>query len=414
MRTNSLWKLFCLGAACSFVVFVHEASAAVRLFLDPDRVAVGVGETLSVSVVLDTGGTNINLVDAELVFPPDKLEAVSVSSDGSVVKIWTDTPLYDNRAGRVSFQGGTPNPGINTRNGVVTTVAFRARAAGEAVVRISDQSRVFLNDGFGTSVPGGRAEGKYLLTAIAVPPFASPAVFSISHPDPDRWYAAREAKIRWQAEAGAEGYSYLLTNTPFGMPDDEAETVAKGVDYENLEDGQYYFHLKAIGGGGEGGTAMFGLRIDSAPPEPFEVRIFPSARTSSRQPTFYFDARDALSGIGRYEVAVSRAEEAVREEAFHEAQSPYAPPEPLELGKHEITVRASDKAGNIREVTESFEIVRPIFEIVEGQGIRFGSSQVSWRAFWAGLGILLVLLGRYVFWRITLWRRRAGMEEDRR
>ncbi|RJQ29930.1 hypothetical protein C4571_00160 [Candidatus Parcubacteria bacterium] len=408
MSIYLLRKMLIIACVASVGLPATTFGVAV-LSLDPATGTFAVGGTFSVSVLLDTGGADVNLIESSISFPPDKLEVVSPSGGKSVVSIWTDTPKFDNSKGIISFQGGTPNPGVNVRRGLVTSITFAVKAPGTAALSFSPASRVFLNDGFGTDILGAIRRGTYNLVS-GFP--GGPVVISPTHPDGASWYESRAATLRWQTEEGAKGYSYILNDSPLGAPDDVSESLAPGVDYSGLTDGVYYFHVKSLKGGAWGGVTDFRLQIDATPPEEFLVQITPSRRTSERQPLIYFETKDAISGVQRYEIAIVGVGEIPTADAYLTARSPYIPPEQLPLGRYRVFVKAFDKAGNIREASQELEIVKPTFEIVPGVGIRFGSSQISFRAFFVGLGVFLVLLGQYVVSRIRAWRRRVHGEDD--
>src|ERR1051325_6909235 len=153
--------------------YVKAASLSVL----PNSGTFTVGSTFGVSVFLDTQNQSINAVDVEVGYPADKLQVVSPSTGESIIGVWTNQPRYDNQAGTVSLQGGVPG-GINTSNGIITTITFRVKAIGDASVRILDSSKALLNDGLGTDVLGKIQNGIYNLT---LPPPAGPIVASETH-----------------------------------------------------------------------------------------------------------------------------------------------------------------------------------------------------------------------------------------
>jgi hypothetical protein len=82
--------------------------------------------------------------------------------------------------------------------------------------------------------------------------------------------------------------------------------------------------------------------LDKTPPESFAIKVEPSVRTNNPQPTISFSTKDTLSGMDRYEARINDGK-------FFVQNSPYTLPK-LKDGKHVITVRAYDKAGNYRDV----------------------------------------------------------------
>ena len=100
---------------------------------------------------LDTGGQYINALEVFLSYPPDKLQLVSPTTGSSIIDIWTTQPRYSNTRGTVELRGGIPR-GINVSQGLITTLTFRVKSTGSAVVRFTDETKLYLNDGQGTNV----------------------------------------------------------------------------------------------------------------------------------------------------------------------------------------------------------------------------------------------------------------------
>src|SRR3989344_1767081 len=107
-------------------------AGAATFFLSPTSGTFAVGETFSVSVYVNTGGNFINTIEANLVFPPDKLQVVSPSIGKSFIEIWVGQPQYSNIDGTISFRGAVPSPGINVSQGLISTITFRVKATGRA------------------------------------------------------------------------------------------------------------------------------------------------------------------------------------------------------------------------------------------------------------------------------------------
>lgn len=96
----------------------------------------------------------INAAEFYFSFPKDKLEVVEIKKEGSFFTLWiTDFPRFSNESGALELAGGLPKPGFSGKNGLVATVVFKAKAAGEAVIGLDSQrSRLLANDGLGTQV----------------------------------------------------------------------------------------------------------------------------------------------------------------------------------------------------------------------------------------------------------------------
>jgi len=91
-------------------------------------------------------------------------------------------------------------------------------------------------------------------------------------------------------------------------------------------------------------TSTYTFIEDRTPPNNYTVNV----NVNSTSPSIAFGATDSLSGIQGYQVAVNGG-------SFVAMTSPYLPG-PLADGSYSVTVRAFDKAGNFRDVTNNFTI----------------------------------------------------------
>lgn len=400
--------------ATLFLVFVKsQIVQAAVLTLSPPTGTFTVGSTFDVSLFLNTEGQSINAVSVSLSFPPDKLQLISPSTGRSIIGVWTAPPTFNNQTGRINLQGGIPG-GINVSSGLFTTLTFRVRGVGSSVLKFLDETRVLSNDGLGTDVLKDTQPAIYRLT---LPAPAGPLVVSETHPDQSHWYANSTVVLRWEADPEVDGYSYVLDSEPVTQPDNISEGVQNEIAYKNLGDGIHYFHIKALRDGTWGGVTNFALNIDVEPPAQFPIKISPAPRTTSHEPIINFETTDANSGIDFYEykivsLAAGPDLDADQTNFFIEAQGSQVLN--LDLGRYDIIARAYDKAGNYQEVTERLEVVKPIFQIITGQGIKIGDIvTVKWPWVW-GSGVLLVGILTYLAWLISHWHRDIVLKKARR
>ena len=421
MKRTAKIGLLCIlvitGASGS-ISLAQTGARSASLFVAPPVGIFTVDSTFTVSIYVNTGGNFINAVEANLTFPPDKLQVVSPTAGKSFLQVWVNQPTYSNTAGTLKFQGAVPNPGISTESGLISTVTFRVKSVGNAVLKISDTSQVLLNDGKGTNILGQTTNGVYALT---LPPPAGPAVTSPTNPDQEKWYSIESVSFRWEALPGHQGFSYILNQDPSDTPDDISEGTRSGVQYKNLEDGVYYFHIKALRGGVWGGVTHYRVAVDSAPPAAFAIAISPSAYTSNRRPLLALETTDVTSGIDHYEIKIipvtpqntSQAESADRDAGtpfFIETVSPYS--RQLEIGRYDVVARAYDQAGNYYQATARMTIANPIFEILRDRGIRLGGAFiVPWPYAWTILVILVIVLSGFAR---TVWQWHREIEEQLR
>lgn len=352
-----------LNKICVFIIIIFslnllipfndlQAENGTSLYLAPARGTYFVDSTFDVSIFVNTGGKQINAVQVELKFPPDKLQVVNPSAGNSFISVWVAQPTYSNSKGTISFQGGIPNPGINTSSGLISTITFRGRASGTAEISFSDSCKVLLNDANGTNVLTSVNKGIY---TIVIPPPEGPVVYSSTHSDQNKWYKNNSPAFNWEKDQGVSDFSYSIDNDPQGVPDNTSEGSDTSFAFNNLEDGIWYFHIKAMRGGSWGGISHFPVKIDATPPAEFSIKLETSG---SAQPIVSFLTTDAFSGINHYEfklIFISNEQESQTVSFFTEVVSPFKIPE-QKSGTYGVVIRAYDPAGNWRDAIKTVEI----------------------------------------------------------
>jgi len=375
--------------------------ANATLSLSPDASSFFVGTTFDVSIILDTGGETINAVETELRFPPNLLQVTSPTAARSFIAIWTSPPSYSNEEGYVRFQGGVPAPGVKTSGGILSTVTFRATKPGNVVLELKD-SRVLLADGSGTNILDFTLGARY---SIVVPPPQGPRVYSPTHQKLTTWYRNSDATFAWDRDKGVGGFSWSLDEIPGGIPDTVTEGDNTAVTFEDLEDGLWYFHIRAKKERVWGGVTVFPVKIDTTPPAMFIVKLDPKERVTVGSRTLArFRTTDESSGVERYELKVlniSRTGETQGSTFFIESESPYTLPD-LSSGSYNIIVRAYDLAGNFQESSATLEVIKPIFGLFVTRGLNLGFVVIPWPWVLLPSFVFTFLLGFFAF---RFWRK---------
>ena len=335
--------------------------AKASLFLSPKIGSFLVGSTFDVSIFFDTGGADINSVEANLKFPPDKLQVVRPSTGKSFISIWISPPTYSNKNGSLSFIGGLPSPGINASSGLVSKVTFRVMRAGTAKIEFLPSSKILANDGKGTNVLDVMVPAVYTLSPR---PPEGPKIFSLTHSNENKWYSDKNPVVGWEKETGVSDFSFILDSFPRTAPDNIPEEEEGTAAFEDLEDGLWYFHIKAKKQGVWGLPSHFLLRIDTTPPAEFQPKVELLTAAIIQRAIVMFFTTDALSGIDHYEVAIIDKSEAatLSSPIFVEAESPYQIPRRISPDIR-VFIRAVDGAGNIREGTVDATIALAFFPI---------------------------------------------------
>lgn len=336
-----------------FAASVAPIDYTSKLYFSPKTITVKAGSTFDVSLYIDTEGFSINTADVQINFNPDRLSVVTPSAGQSIFGVWITPPQYSNTTGRVNFSGVVPG-GIKTSGGLVQKMTFKAISPGTTSVSVSGVSRLLINDGFGTE-----ADVQTVPLQVVIEPTTPDGVevVSATHPFQGDWYNNNNPVFSWEKKDGDQGYSYSLDDKPFTVPDDTIDGTESQMGYENLKDGVWYFHLKAKVGGYWSAPTHYMVRIDTTPPAVFTptVKLFRDAGNTPGILSFF--TTDALSGLAHYEVGVLEAGSSKDTlPAFIESASPYYLSQ--ETGKDLlVTIRAIDKAGNVRDTT--FNVVVP-------------------------------------------------------
>lgn len=317
----------------------------VDVYFSPRSGSFTQDSTFEVPIVIDTNGASVNSMELEVVFDPTKLSVVNPSGGRSIIGVWIEPPSYDNTRGVVRFVGTIPG-GITADSGLIATITFRARASGDTALRFSGSSQVLLNDGYGSTANATFGRASYTITAK---PPEGVAIYSDTHPSPDRWYNNTSPVLSWNAP-DADAVSFVLDTSPLTVPDNTAQENTGVKAFEGLTDGQWYFHLKTRRNGAWGNTTHFPIKIDTTPPAEFKPHIdYIAAAAAAYHGLVTFETTDALSGIDHYEVGTIDLATPNASPVFIQTESPYRVPSTAT--KTRVIVRAFDTAGNIRDAS---------------------------------------------------------------
>lgn len=337
-----------LAYAQTVYVNVSQLIPKIELSFSPRSGTFVENSTFDVPILVNTKGVKINGLEITISFDKDRLEIVKPSSGLSIIGVWIEPPSYDNSRGLASYIGVIPN-GLTTSSGLVGSITFRAKRTGRAIVSFHKNSKVLLNDGQGTEaqVELGRAE--YVILPRAP---EGVNVFSETHPFQSEWYNNNSPVISWERDTGISGFSYTLDDKPSTVPGNIVTSDETSKSFEDLDDGLWYFHIKANRNGAWGTTGHFLFRIDTAPPAEFkpEVNYLVAAVNLIERVIVSFFTTDNLSGVDYYEVGVIDKNQPVTvSPVFVQAESPFQVP--LTGGDLSVIVRAVDRAGNIRDAS---------------------------------------------------------------
>ena len=371
IRTKTLVFTLVFTLLISLFGNVNPALAAdASLYLSPGSGTYVIGGTFNVGIKVNTGGQVVNAAEGTISYDTKLLDVASISKNGSIFTLWTTEPTHG--SGNISFGGGIPRPGYNGTAGHVATITFRAKAVGDASVRFTGGA-VLANDGKGTNILGSMGAGSYKISPkVDAPPVTSgntapstpagpaepaynlPVITSETHPDANSWYNERKAIFKWELPTDAVGVSVLLDENPISDPGPVPDGLFDTKEFNDLEDGIHYLHVKFKDSRKWGTIAHYRIMIDTNPPQPFEARV--EVRESGFWPIIKFETEDGESGLLKYEVYIGSLEKQAHEVGIDIKMLEVSE---LNVGKHTAIIKAVDNAGNERIATVEF-VIDPI------------------------------------------------------
>lgn len=362
---TNLLRLFVLFSVSLFlfVFFRVGAASAATLYFSPSSESYTVGSAFSVSVYVSSADQAMNAASGVISFPQDKLEVTSFSKSGSIFTLWVQEPLFSNTAGTINFEGIVLNPGFTGAAGKIIAANFRVKAAGFATLNFSSGS-VLANDGKGTNILISLGNAQFSLGGAAptIPEAITPSIIfgapsapqisSPTHPDPNKWYAKKDAKFTWTVPFDATGVRLLVSKIPAVIPTVTYVPAISGKEITDLTDGIWYFHVQLRNANGWGEISHFRFQIDTEKPERFEIEEIKREDLTDPRAKFVFDASDKTSGIDHYEVQIdSREAQAWKDDGSGVYETPILGP-----GKHLLIAKAVDKANNFLANSAEFII----------------------------------------------------------
>lgn len=157
--------LLFIGVCLFFFVVSASDAAAAYLYIDPAEPSIFRGDTVTLSVRVDTDEAAdecVNAIDATITYS-DNIRAVDVSRGESIMNVWVEEPVINEEENTITFAGGIPGgycgriAGDPQLTNVIAELVFRSPGfnvgggnAPIANVDFADTTRVLLHDGLGT------------------------------------------------------------------------------------------------------------------------------------------------------------------------------------------------------------------------------------------------------------------------
>lgn len=131
----------------SFLFLLPAASFAAEFRFEQQPISVNVGDTFSISLLIQTGEDIINAIEGSVSFPT-LVSLTDIRLEGSLIPLWISPPA-EKGEGLVSFAGVLP--GGYQGDGNVFTLVFTAIQKGTVHISFGTDTKMYLNDGKGTT-----------------------------------------------------------------------------------------------------------------------------------------------------------------------------------------------------------------------------------------------------------------------
>ena len=361
------------------VLFANTANAA-SLFFTPGTGEFGIGKEIAVDLKIDSDGVGINAGQATIRYPKDILEVKSINKTDSAFDFWLEEPSFSNTDGAISFVGGTPY-GISGASIHVLHIIFVAKSSGVGTLSFAD-SAVTASDGSGTNVLSKSLEAAFTISSETVAPIITPPtqikrepvepsglpikpVVSVPlYPSSTEWYGHSNVfTASWKLPNDISDIATALNKQPNYTPG-ESEGLFDNKMFQALSDGVWYLHIRFKNDIGWGATTHYRLAVDIKAPLPFEITSNEGEVSDDPSLTLNFKTSDATSGISKYQIRTDDGDWTIIPIKDFKGTATLRDEEP---GKHTITIRAVDAAGNSIENSirhEVLPIASPTFTFV--------------------------------------------------
>ncbi len=380
MRRIKFLLLLISFFAVSFLPFLYKIAEAApaNLILSPSSGEYAQGASISTRVLVNSGGApGINAAEGTIKFDPEFLSVSSISKASSVFTLWVTEPTHSNTAGTISFGGGLP--GAYTGNsGTIMTINFSVKKAGNTTVSFTS-GKVLAYGPTGDEVTGSLGTASYTITEPKEPeprperptptrpepepvqPVRGilpprPEIDSNTHKDENIWYSNNKPEFSWRMLADLTGMSYAISDKAVADPGNTSDGIVETKRFEDIEDGEWYLHLKYQNnvGWGQVGTKKF--LVDTTPPVLGELKIDNGGDPNNPSPYLVFDASDETSGIDYFELV--RGEEVKKIDLSMITDGKYKIDKRYP-GEHSFDFLVYDKAKNIASSSVRF-FVEPL------------------------------------------------------
>jgi hypothetical protein len=362
MKTNLKINFYLIFFLASLLFYLPTLAHAATLELSLSKDIVSPKDDIVVLVTINSENQEINTAQATVSFPANLLEVTKIDHIGSVFSFWLQEPIFDNAKGSISFVGGSTS-GFNGASLKLMQISFKVKGSGTGRLGITDGA-ITASDGTGSNVyttskgldinipatadfQAVKIE-RALTLAKQLPLLALEIPF---FPDPTKWNnRSASFQATWNIGSDIIKAGIVLDKNPNTIPKENSEALLGRKVFPVLEDGISYLHLRVSNNIGWSPTVHYRLAVDTTPPTPFKIISKEGFTTIEPRPTINFISSDLTSGIDNYVIYLD-GKLIINTNLTEYKFSPLPP------GKHQLSIRAVDKAGNSTSQTETLEIL---------------------------------------------------------
>jgi len=322
--------------------------------LQPSFGIYSTGFEQHLSVVVDTGDEQVNVVQFKLIFDPTAVEIKSINTGTSSCSYVVEN-IIDQKNGTAILVCGILDANQSKRSFHVADITIMPLRAGTVPISFDPiETKVLAADGLGTNVLRMSENGSYRFDifntdienlATSSKNGRSFVVFSTTHPNENRWYNQSKAHFVWLGKKGMV-YRYSFDTSPDTTPSNEHVIQGNNIDISVPGDGIYYFHLQLVSGGP---VAHYKIRSDMTKPQILSINFSKNYIVAGDVVRFSFDATDLVSGLQKnYYIDLGN------HLFLPVGDSLFVPF--MEPGEQMVTFRVYDNAGNYSEKNEIIHV----------------------------------------------------------
>jgi hypothetical protein len=238
--------LFVLGVFFVVGAVTPHYAYGATLYMDPASTTLKRGDTMKISVRIDAGEDEcVNVVDAVINFT-ENIQPVDISRGSSILSMWVEEPVIDKVKRTITFAGGIPNgycgriPGDPRLTNNVVDLLFASpglqigstESGSEVAINFAPETRVLLNDGFGTTASTSFFGAQIHLTKEAGTEVLNPWLEAIQNDNtiPEKFSIAVERTTN----AYSNDYFITFNTTDKQSGIDHYEVIEEPLDSKNL------------------------------------------------------------------------------------------------------------------------------------------------------------------------------------